>query len=257
TSEAGEQAFVWQGWLPSSTSTDTVETRFSTAGARTSELAIGSTTLTEGSPRVALSNDGGTRFATFLQRPFGTMQAEHSIRLAAADQTNLQFVGPLPDPVLYEIALDDRERGVVVWGDQSGSCGSIHGQRVQNYRLLAVGTRQDRVHSVSAREAWKHYIYFPSASPATVTFTLTLPAVAPQDADLYVALTDFPTVTDFVCRSFSGGGTTEVCTVDTNGRPILIGVHGFELGGIDFGLDVSETAGIFFDGFETGDLSAW
>jgi hypothetical protein len=85
-----------------------------------------------------------------------------------------------------------------------------------------------------------------------------LPAVAPNDADLYVSTTELPNASSYECRPFKASGADESCLVYSAAGQVGIAVNGFHAGEIAFTLTATPVNdSIFADGFESGNTSKW
>lgn len=258
TDAEGDFVVAWQGQLPTSPTSDAVESAFLADGTRLPEARLGSDQVSESRTRVVLSNDGGTRAAVFLQE-FSNQLGREYIQLSAKDSLNLNVGGSFPEPIVYDLTMDDRERLALAWIDHSvGGCGQVQAKTLQVHQnLFGPQETPGEVYSLAGQEAWKYFVYFPQAPPALVDIQMVLPTVGPQDADLFVDFARFPDLNRFLCRSNAAGGISERCTVYTDGLPVLVGVNGWEAGAIDFVLFTSEESVLFYDGFESGGVGAW
>ncbi|MEM1179938.1 MAG: hypothetical protein AAGM22_16470 [Acidobacteriota bacterium] len=242
---------VWHGTVTGSNLPGVYESVYLADGSPLRESRLGVETRSESFPAVALSNDGDGR-ATVFQ--IGTPD-DTSLRLTAQQQVDLPLVSSLSNAIGKDLAIDDRERAVVVWRDESeDACASVSAKRMQTYRIFPDETVQAKVHSTDRQAAWKYYVYFPT-EPALVTIQLQPPAG--KDLDLYVQSGDFPNLTNYDCRPFQGAGSPETCSFFSSGAPLLIGVNGWDQLTLDFTLEATETPMLFGDGFESGDTSAW
>ncbi|MEM1178020.1 MAG: PPC domain-containing protein [Acidobacteriota bacterium] len=207
--------------------------------------------------QTALSNEGESFFMAWDVTIFPPGQPGIStINAATNTMVDLPIAGSHPlNQVLPSVAMDDRERAVVVWARElPGSVCEIRGVRAQLFRSTVAGETQGAVHSLTQQGAWRHFIYEPQ-SLGTVTVTVS---GAAQDVDLHVRRGGLPDATTFDCRPFTGGSASETCTLDVDGQESLgIAINGFDAGAAEFTLTVAEVPAIFADGFESGDTSKW
>ncbi|MEO1366132.1 MAG: hypothetical protein AAFX50_03060 [Acidobacteriota bacterium] len=203
------------------------------------------------------SYDGGS-YSVFWSEDFQVNPGDPFVaeaRVVANASVETTFPDAFRSRRAVSVDLDGRERAVYIWNDRvdNAACGVLKAARYQTFRELGGTPYTGAVHSLTAQQAMKPFVYF-AQGPSTLRVTLTN---ATGDADLFTRFGDFASLSDFDCRSNLGGAATEVCQLDTTGRPLLIGVNGFATGQLDFTLSVQETPAIFLDGFESGDTSAW
>lgn len=229
--------------------------RFDSSGAPIGESGLGLQIADRLSSSPLLSNDGGSIFAVWTDRVWVNEVPFLELHALANELGDLTVPNAERDRFGPRIAMDDRERAVVVWLEDldRDSCNTVRGARYQVYRTIGDLPVQARVTSLQPGAAWKHYVVFPEG-PSRLHVTLD---GLSGDADLYTRFGDFASSTDYSCRPYKGGSLSERCTADTDGPPLLIGVNGFQTNGVDFTLTVTETPFLFRDGFETGDTSAW
>lgn len=247
----------WHGSLDAnSNNSEGVLGSFTAAGAAGSQTAVGDGVGGDVGIISAVSSDGGTFVTAFYSDPVGPPTIDSEIHLTANAQQDWKLGGPFAPPIYLRMAMDDREMAVVAWMEQTaGSCPIIKAKRLQVHRKLNVGDQAGQVYSLRSAEAWKYYTYAPTANPARLTFTVTTDPG--QDVDVYLGAPSFPDKSNFYCRPFLGPGTPETCTYYSTGGSVALGINGFGVGPIDFNIRVTEEAGLFFDGFEAGNTSAW